>query len=155
ELISYDLWLSLSQLIEWVCDHWRQPDEGIWEVRGGSHRFLYSALMCWVAIDRGVRLAQKRSFPAPLAKWTAIRDDIYRSVYRDFWDPQLKSFVQFAGAKTLDAAALLMPLVRFIGPSDPRWRSTLYAVNENLIEDSLVYRYNVMKGADTGFPGRE
>ncbi len=155
ELISYDFWVHLTELINWVCENWQRPDEGIWEVRGGAHQFLYSRVMCWVAIDRGIRLAQKRSFPAPLGKWLEIRDQIYRDVYKSFWNPELRSFVQYKGADAVDASALLMPLVKFIGPNDPRWRSTLKVINENLTEDSLVYRYNVMKGADTGFPGRE
>jgi GH15 family glucan-1,4-alpha-glucosidase len=111
--------------------------------------------MCWVAVDRGIRLAQKRSFPAPLARWLQTRDEIYSDVYHSFWDGELQTFVQYKGSKTVDAAALLMPLVKFIGPSDPRWRSTLKTINENLVEDSLVYRYNILKGADTGFTGGE
>jgi GH15 family glucan-1,4-alpha-glucosidase len=153
--ISYDFWLNLTQLIDWVCQNWNRPDEGIWEVRGGAHEFLYSRVMCWVAVDRGIRLAQKRSFPAPLDRWLKVRDTIYRDVYENFWDKELRTFVQYKGAKTVDASALLMPLVRFIGATDPRWRSTLKVIDENLVEDSLVYRYNVLKGADTGFPGRE
>jgi GH15 family glucan-1,4-alpha-glucosidase len=155
ELISYDFWQHLTQLIDWVCDNWQRADEGIWEVRGGAHEFLYSRVMCWVAVDRGLRLAQKRSFPAPWQKWTAVRDEIYRDVYNNFWDPELKCFVQFKGSKAVDAAALLMPLVKFIGPNDPRWRSTLNVINEQLVEDSLVFRYNVMKGAAEGLSGRE
>jgi GH15 family glucan-1,4-alpha-glucosidase len=155
EFISYDFWQNLARLIDWVCDHWQQPDEGIWEVRGGAHEFLYSRVMCWVAVDRGLRLAQKRSFPAPWQKWTAVRDEIYNDVYNHFWDRELKCFVQFKGAKAVDASALLMPLVKFIGPNDPRWRSTLQVINEQLVEDSLVFRYNVMKGAAEGVPGRE
>ena len=155
ELISYDFWRHLVQLIDWVCDNWRQADKGIWEVRGGVYEFLYSRVMCWVAIDRGLRLAEKRSFPASRGKWQQVRDEIYRDVYNEFWDPELQSFVQYKGAKTVDASALLMPLVKFIGPTDPRWRSTLKCINQNLVEDSLVYRYNVLKGANSGFPGRE
>ena len=155
ELISYDFWLKLTELVDWVCRNWQRADEGIWEVRGGAHQFLYSRVMCWVAVDRAIRLAQKRSFPAPLADWMRIRDQIYRDVYEEFWDAQLRSFVQYKGSKAVDGAALLMPLVRFIGPNDPRWRSTLEVINRDLVEDSLVYRYNVLKGADTGFPGQE
>ena len=155
ELISYDFWLNLARLIDWVCENWCRPDEGIWEVRGGAHEFLYSRVMCWVAVDRGIRLAQKRSFPAPLQRWIAVRDEIYHDIYNAFWDPALQSFVQYKGSKTVDASALLMPLVKFIGPNDPRWRSTLKTINETLVEDSLVYRYNILKGADTGFPGGE
>jgi GH15 family glucan-1,4-alpha-glucosidase len=155
ELISYDLWEHLAHLILWVCQNWQRPDEGIWEVRGGAREFLYSRVMCWVAIDRGLRLAQRRSFPAPVAEWQQVRDEIYRDVYEKFWDPELRTFVQYKGAKTVDAAALLMPLVKFIGPSDPRWRCTLQAINQHLVEDSLVYRYCILEGTDTGFPGRE
>jgi GH15 family glucan-1,4-alpha-glucosidase len=155
EPISYDFWLNLTRLIDWVCDHWQLPDEGIWEVRGGRQEFLYSRVMCWVAIDRGIRLATKRSFPAPLDRWLRVRDEIYRDVYENFWDEELKTFVQYKGAKAVDAAALLMPLVKFIGSNDPRWLSTLNVINRELNEDSLIYRYNVLRGADTGFPGRE
>ena len=155
EPISYDFWTNLTHLINWVCEHWQKPDKGIWEVRGGPFEFLYSKVMCWVAIDRGIRLAHKRSFPAPLARWYEIRDEIYKDVYRSFWDGELKCFVQYRGAKTVDASALLMPLVKFISPTDPRWKSTLKVINEQLVEDSLVYRYSVIKGADTGFSGSE
>jgi len=155
EPISYDLWRYLVRLINWVCDHWREPDYGIWEVRGGPYPFLHSRVMCWVAIDRGLRLAQKRSFPAPWDRWVRTRDEIYCNVYDDFWDEELGTFVQFQGSKAVDASALLLPLVKFIGPNDPRWRSTLRLINKRLLEDVLVYRYNVLKGAQDGLPGRE
>ncbi|MHC1769893.1 MAG: glycoside hydrolase family 15 protein [Verrucomicrobiia bacterium] len=155
EAISYDLWQNLARLIDWVCDHWHLPDEGIWEVRGGRQEFLHSRVMCWVAVDRGIRLANKRSFPAPLDRWLRVRDAIYRDVYENFWDEELQTFVQYKGAKAVDAAALLMPLVKFISSRDPRWLSTLNVINRELSEDSLIYRYNVLRGADTGFPGRE
>jgi GH15 family glucan-1,4-alpha-glucosidase len=155
ELISYDLWRNLVQLIDWVCDNWRQRDAGIWEVRGGPREFLYSRVMCWVAVDRGLRLAEKRSFPAPWEKWRQTRDDIYGDVYENFWNQELGCFVQFKGSHAVDASALLMPLVKFIGPTDPRWLSTLRVINEQLVEDSLVRRYNVLKGAATGFGGNE
>ncbi|SPE52470.1 Glycoside hydrolase 15-related [Verrucomicrobia bacterium] len=155
EPISYDFWRHLVQLIDWVCANWRWPDHGIWEVRGGPHEFLYSRVMCWVAVDRGMRLAEKRSFPAPMDKWRQVRDEIYRDVYEEFWDGELGCFVQYKGSKAVDASTLLMPLVKFIGPNDPRWRSSLRVINEQLLEDFSVYRYNVMKGANSGFPGGE
>jgi GH15 family glucan-1,4-alpha-glucosidase len=155
EPISYDFWTHLRELVNWVCRNWRRPDEGIWEVRGGAREFLYSRVMCWVAVDRAIRLAHKRSFPAPLSDWTQTRDEIYVDVYENFWDREFNTFVQFKGAKTVDAAALLMPMVKFIGPNDPRWRSTLERINERLVEDSLVYRYSLMKGFEDGLPGRE
>jgi GH15 family glucan-1,4-alpha-glucosidase len=155
EPISYDFWTQLLKLVDWLCHNWRRKDEGIWEVRSGPQEFLYSRVMCWVAIDRAIRLAVKRSFPAPLDLWIPIRDEIYRDIYENFWDNELRTFVQYKGAKIVDASALLMPLVKFIGSNDPRWRSTLAVINERLVEDSLVYRYNVLKGAEDGLPGRE
>jgi GH15 family glucan-1,4-alpha-glucosidase len=155
EAISYDFWLFLCRLVEWVCVHWRKPDQGIWEVRGGARQFLYSRVLCWVAIDRAMQIALHRSFPAPLARWHRIRDEIYRSVYKDFWNPAMKSFVQYPRAGTVDAAALLLPMVRFISPADPCWRSTLKAIEKDLVEDSLVYRYRLGKAAPDGFHGRE
>lgn len=153
--ISYDFWTNLTRLIEWIGENWHLPDEGIWEVRGGRREFLNSRVMSWVAMDRGVRLAEKRSFPAPVQRWRAIRDDIYRDVYENFWDSELKTFVQYRGSKTVDASALLMPLVRFIGSSDPRWLSTLRAIEESLVEDSFVHRYNIGSAAADALPGSE
>ena len=155
EGIHHDLWEQLIRLIDWVCVHWRSPDEGIWEVRGGKKEFLYSRFMCWVAIDRAVRLARKRSFPAPLGRWLAVRDEIYREIFRDFWDASRGTFVQHKGSKTVDAATLLMPLVRFISPSDRRWLSTLRAIEQDLVDDSLVYRYRPKCAAPDGIMGDE
>lgn len=153
--ISYDLWQNLVRLIDWVCDHWRMPDEGIWEVRGGQKEFLYSRLMTWVALDRAVRLAQKRSFPAPLDHWIRTRDDIYRDIVDNFWDPKRKTFVQHLGSTVVDASTLLMPMVKFIGPTDPRWSTTLQAIEEELVDDSLVFRYRIGTAASDGLLGEE
>ncbi|MDJ0626602.1 MAG: glycoside hydrolase family 15 protein [Candidatus Caenarcaniphilales bacterium] len=139
--ISHNLWKNLVRLVNWVCRNWRQPDEGIWEVRGPRRDFLYSRLMCWVAIDRGIRLAMKRSLPGPIDEWMKTRDIIYNEIFTEFWDPRLKAFVKYKGAKQLDAACLLMPLVKFISPIDPMWLSTMRAVEDELVYDSLVYRY--------------
>ena len=155
EPISYDFWLNLVRLVNWVCVHWQKPDDSIWEVRVGRHEFLYSRVLCWVALDRAIRLAKRRSFPAPLARWTSVRDRIYQEVYHRFWNPKLGAFVQFKGAKAVDASSLLMPLVKFIAPTDPRWRSHMNTIEKALVEDSLVYRYNVLAGSQDGLPGRE
>lgn len=155
EPISYDFWCDLIRMIDWVSENWRRKDEGIWEVRGGQQHFLYSRLQCWVAIDRAMRLADKRSLPAPMARWRAVRDEIHREIFTVFWDPQLEAFVQARGSKTLDASCLLMPLVRFIGGRDPRWLSTLRAVEGALVDDSLVYRYRVGAAAADGLRGEE
>ncbi|HEX5724014.1 MAG TPA: glycoside hydrolase family 15 protein [Longimicrobiaceae bacterium] len=151
EPISYDFWNALTRLVDWVCEHWRTPDHGIWEVRRSTLEYLHSRVLCWVAVDRAVRLAAKRSFPAPFARWLEARDAIYRSVFEEFWHPGKRAFVQARGGEALDAAALLMPLLRFVSPTDPRWTSTLEALRRELVEDSLVRRYRVNRGLADGF----
>lgn len=148
--VDYDAWQDITKLVDWVCKHYRQKDEGIWEVRGGAQEFLYSRLMCWVAVDRGIRLAEKRSFPTPPEKWFKTRDDIYQQIYTDFWDPKQGVFIQAIGRKDLDAASLMMPMVRFLSPTDRRWLSTLRAIEKDLVEDSLVYRYRNDDGLSGG-----
>ena len=155
EPISYDLWNNLVRLIDWVSKNWMKKDDGIWEIRGDRKEFLYSRVMCWVALDRGVRLALKRSFPAPLDRWLRTRDQIYKEIIKDFWNPKRKAFMQYRGADSMDAASLLMPLVKFVGPTDPRWLSTLRAIEEELVDDSLVYRYRIGKAASDGISGEE
>ena len=142
DAIPHDGWKRLCTLVDWVGGNWTRPDEGIWEVRGGSRQFLHSRVMCWVAVDRAWRLAAKRSLPAPLEKWQELRNQIYESVFADFWNEELKSFVAYEGADFVDASALLMPLVRFISPIDPKWLATMKKIERDLTEDALVYRYN-------------
>ena len=155
EAISHSLWMNLVRLLNWLCENWQQPDEGIWEVRGGKQHFLHSRLMSWVALDRGLRLAAKRSFPAPVERWQRERDTIYNDIHENFWDPELEAFVQYLGSKYLDASSLLMPLVRFISPTDPRWLKHMKAVERTLVFDSLVYRYNIGESAPDGLIGEE
>jgi GH15 family glucan-1,4-alpha-glucosidase len=145
--ISFELWQSLSELVNWVCDNWRRPDEGIWETRGGKKHFVYSKLMCWVAVDRALRLADKRSFPADRTKWLKCRDDIYLDIMNNGWCPERNAFVQHYGSKQLDASNLIMPLVFFMAPTDPRMLATLDATMKDpqeggLVRGGLVYRYN-------------
>jgi GH15 family glucan-1,4-alpha-glucosidase len=153
--IGYDAWQNIVRLMDWLCVNWHRPDQGIWEVRSGREEFLYSRVMCWVALDRAIRLATKRSFPAPLPRWYETRDTIYQDIFTRFWDAKQGAFIQHAGATTLDAAALLMPLVRFVSPTDPRWISTLRAIACALVSDSLVYRYRDMDGFSDGLSGQE
>jgi len=155
EPISHDLWGSVWQLVDYVTDHWQLPDEGIWEVRGGQQEFLYSRLMCWVAVDRGIRLGNRRSFPYPADRWRATRDAIYYDIMANFWDPSRETFVQAKGSKSVDASNLLMPMVKFISPTDPRFLSTLRAMTEDLVDDSLVFRYRVGDAASDGLTGDE
>ncbi|NGX61690.1 MAG: Trehalase [Chlamydiae bacterium] len=140
EAISHDFWVQLTNQINWLCENWDQPDEGIWEVREGRQHFLYSRLMCWVAIDRMVRMARYRSYPMP-PHWKGVRDKIREQIFTEFWNEKRQTFVQFKGTDRVDAATLLMPLTRFIGAKDPKWLSTLKTIEEDLVSDSLVYRY--------------
>lgn len=153
--VSYDLWNQIRKLVDFVAENWREPDTGIWEIRDGKREFLFSRVMCWVAMDRGIRLARKRGRPAPLDRWIAERDAAYESVFRDFWSREKRAFVQFKGTEALDAGALVMPLVRFISPTDPRWLSTLEAIRGELTEDSLVYRYRVNEAFDEHLEGED
>lgn len=140
--MSFSGWQQLTETIEYVCRNWEQPDEGIWEVRGGVRHFLHSRLMCWVALDRALRLGELASFPAPVQRWREIRDRIFRSIHEEFWNEDIKAFVQYRGASNVDASALLMPMVRFISPIDPRWLSTMEAIEEQLVVDAFVQRYD-------------
>jgi GH15 family glucan-1,4-alpha-glucosidase len=153
--ISYDAWHRVQRSLEWLSKNWQRPDEGIWEVRGGRREFLHSRLMCWVAFDRVSRLAEKRSLAGPTERWREIRDAIYEDIFTNFWSEDRKAFVQYKGANTLDASVLLMPLMRFISPVDPRWLSTLEAIEKSLTEDALVYRYDNISAPIDGLPGSE
>jgi GH15 family glucan-1,4-alpha-glucosidase len=155
EPISHDLWVRLSRLVEWVVEHWRLPDHGIWEIRSEKREHLSSRLLCWVAVDRAVRLAMRRSFPAPLARWIEARDEIYNSIFDEMWNPKLGAFVGERGGTEMDASVLLMPLLRFISPTDPRWTSTMKAVTRDLVEDSLVRRYRIQGAETDGFADDE
>jgi GH15 family glucan-1,4-alpha-glucosidase len=153
--ISYDLWQHLRRLLDFVCANWQLKDEGIWEVRGGKQHFVYSKLMSWVALDRGLRLADKRSFPADRTNWLAVRDQIYEEIMKRGWSEKRNSFVQHYDTDALDASNLIMPLTFFISPTDPRMLSTIDATLDTLVSDSLVYRYQIGKGAEDGFEGGE
>ncbi|HWD19647.1 MAG TPA: glycoside hydrolase family 15 protein [Verrucomicrobiae bacterium] len=140
--MSQELWANISRLVEWVWRHWRQPDKSIWEFRTPSREFLYSRVLCWVALDRGIRLAVAQSLPAPLMRWHEMRDRIYQDIHRNFFDAKLGAFVQYRGAKSVDASAFLLPPFRFISAADPRWTSTMRVLEKELSEDFLLYRYN-------------
>jgi GH15 family glucan-1,4-alpha-glucosidase len=159
EPVSYEIWLSLRRLVDWVCDNWQRKDAGIWEVRGGEEHFVYSKLMCWVAVDRGLRLADKRSFPADRERWVKVRDSIYEEIMKKGWNDSREAFVQYFGSETLDAANLMMPLVFFLSPTDPRMLTTLEAIlmppeKGGLVANNLVYRYNTGETGD-GLSGEE
>jgi GH15 family glucan-1,4-alpha-glucosidase len=151
--IGYDSWLDLRRLVDWVCENWSRPDEGIWEVRSGRQHFVFSRLMCWVAVDRGLRLAQKRSLPADELRWRDVRNEIYEDIMRHGWDPNQKAFVRAYGSTGLDAANLLMPLVFFTAPNDPRMLATIDAIRKPITQGglgagSLIYRYQRLQNVD-------
>jgi GH15 family glucan-1,4-alpha-glucosidase len=157
--IAYDMWLKIRERLEWICDNWQRPDAGIWEMRNREEHFTYSKVMSWVALDRGIRLTEKRAFPANRARWLQERDRIYEEVMNRGWNPKRKAFTQFYGSEDLDASLLIMPLVFFMAPNDPRMLSTLAAIlesprNGGLVSDSLVYRYPPQPRID-GLPGEE
>ena len=159
ERIGHDFWVEIRDIIDWVADNWQRHDKGIWEIRGVDQPFVYSKLMCWVALDRGLRLAAKRSFPAPYDKWRKERDTIYEEIMSEGWNDEIKAFTQYYGGESLDASNLLMAMVFFISPHDPRMESTLKAMMQSpdeggLLSDGLVYRYNTETKVD-GLSGDE
>jgi GH15 family glucan-1,4-alpha-glucosidase len=152
--VFYEGWQAISNLLDWLADNWDRADEGIWETRGGQQHFTFSRLMSWVAFDRAMRIAENRGFPGDLARWTAARDAIFRQIHERAFHEERGAFVQHYDTDVLDASVLLMPLVRFISPTDPRWLSTLDLITKELVSDSLVYRYNVEASPD-GLEGEE
>ena len=157
--IGHDTWIRIRHRLDWLCENWQQPDEGIWETRGGRRQFVYSKLMCWVALDRGLRLADKRSFPADRTRWLRVRDQIYEEIMQRGWNAERRAFVQHYDSNSLDASNLIMPLVFFLSPNDPRMLDTLAAIRRSpksggLMSDGLVYRYDSETGED-GLHGKE
>ncbi len=152
--IYHDAWVAVAELVDWLCENWDQKDEGIWETRGGRKDFTFSRLMSWVAVERSIRMARQRGLPADLVRWLGVRDEIYAQIMERGWNEKRQAFVQHYGSDVLDASLLLMPLTKFIAPTDPRWLSTLDAIGDELVADSLVYRYNVEASPD-GLRGDE
>jgi GH15 family glucan-1,4-alpha-glucosidase len=152
--VGHPGWTKLSQVTDWLCQHWDQPDEGVWETRGGRQNFTYGRLQCWVALDRMVRLAREHGRPADLTRWIGERDRIYQQIMEHGWNPQRRAFTQHDKTDVLDASLLMLPLVGFVVPSDPMWLSTLDAMDAELVSDSLVYRYDPAASPD-GLRGHE
>jgi GH15 family glucan-1,4-alpha-glucosidase len=153
--LDYDLWTNLRRILDWLSANWREPDEGIWEVRGGKRQFVNSKLMSWVALERAGRISRQRGLPAGVGRWSAERDAIYEEIMERGWNPQKGSFVQHYGSDALDASLLLMPLMKFVGPTDPRWLATLERIQKELAYDTLVDRYRVAEAAPDGLSGEE
>ena len=157
--ISYDFWTQLRRLVNWIADNWERTDEGVWEVRGGQRHFTYSKLMAWVALDRAIRLADKRSFPSDRDRWMTERDRIFERIMDEGWSESRQAFVQSFGSESLDASNLMMPLVFFVSPGDPRMLSTLDETLKTpeeggLVANGLTFRYNVEESPD-GLSGEE
>jgi len=159
--ISYDDWVLVRELVDFVVANYKEPDLSIWEVRNKKRHFTYSKIMLWVAIDRGLRLADKRSLPCPnRLRWLAARDDLYEEIMQKAWNSQTRAFGQsYEETDVLDSAVLIMPLVFFMHGSDPRFVSTLRQILKTperggLTSNNLVYRYDVHK-SDDGVGGEE
>jgi GH15 family glucan-1,4-alpha-glucosidase len=147
-------WKAMAHMMDWLAANWDQPEEGIWETRGGRKDFVYGRVMSWVALDRAVRLARDLGRPAALARWEAARDAVYEQVLERGWSPGRQAFVQSHDADIVDAALLAMPITGFVTPRDPMWLSTLEAIEHDLVSDSLVYRYDPSASPD-GLRGSE
>ncbi len=153
--ITLEFWSLLQMQIECVIRDWKLPDHGIWEIRNEKKEFLHSRLMCWVAMDRAIKIAEHRSFPYPEQEWRAVRDEIYNDINQNFWNEDIRAWVQYKGAGEVDASVLLMPLTHFISPLEPRWLSTMEAIDKYLRLDVLIYRYQNHEEKTDGLDGEE
>ncbi|WP_246081525.1 glycoside hydrolase family 15 protein [Nocardioides litoris] len=152
--ISHDAWTDLLRVLDWVMDNWDRDDAGMWEIRDEPRAHTTSRLMCWVAVERMMRTARQRGLPGDIAAWSRVRDAIYERIQEKSWDPEVGAYMQSEGSDSLDAGVLLMPMVKFVAPNDPRFVSTLEAIEERLVSDSLVFRYDVEESSD-GLDGTE
>jgi GH15 family glucan-1,4-alpha-glucosidase len=132
---------------------WTEPDEGIWEVRGPRQHFVHSKVMAWAAIDRGIKSAENFGLDAPLGRWRPLRDTMHATICEQGFDQSMNSFVQAYGSKLLDASALMIPLVGFVCPDDPRVAGTVAAIEKHLMRDGFVARYDTAKTEDGLPPG--
>ncbi len=152
--VAHQGWQELTKIIDWVADHWDQPDEGVWETRGGRQDFTYGRFQCWVALDRAIRMAERSGRPANVAKWATERDRLYDQIMERGWNKKAGAFTQHYGTDVMDSSLLLMPIEGFVSALDPMWLSTLRAIDKELVSDSLVYRYNPAASPD-GLHGDE
>ena len=152
--ISADAWSDMTRVVGWLMEHWDQPDAGMWEIRDEPRHHTTSRLMAWVAVERMIRIARQRGLPGDLEAWSQVRDEIYERIMTTAWDEDQKAFVQHEGSDALDAGVLLMPMVKFLAPNDPRFRHTLEAIEERLVTDSLVFRYD-QNSLHDGLHGQE
>ncbi|MEF9425752.1 MAG: glycoside hydrolase family 15 protein [Candidatus Mariimomonas ferrooxydans] len=149
--IDADMWPFLRNICDYVVLHWRDRDSGIWEIRGGPFQFVYSKVMCWVALDRGIIIAGRYGFPANIKKWKKTRTEIKDEVLGKGWSDEKQAFVQHYETDALDSSNLLMPILGFLPFTDPRIISTIEAIQRELSHDGFLYRYT----GDDGLPGKE
>lgn len=128
--------------------NWRRPDAGMWEIRDQTQTHTSSRLMCWVAIERMIRTARQRGLPGDIGAWSEARDEIYAEIMNDSWDPEVGCFMSYPGSHTVDASVLLMPMLKFLAPTDPRFLASLAVIEDRLVSDSLVFRYDPNRTAD-------
>ncbi len=150
ERLSHRNWHVLSALVEEAVRHWQEPDSGIWEIRGERRHYVYSKLMCWVAAERGIRLAREHGLPAPFARWQAARDQICATITEYGFNPEMGAFTQVLGGHELDASVLAMPRFGFLPATDPRMQSTIDAIQRDLTRKGLVERYHAEDGLPPG-----
>ncbi len=150
------MWELQCALMDFLRTAWREPDEGLWEVRGGRRHFVHSKVMCWVAADRAVRtLEEHPDLGGDLEGWRALRDEVHRDVCEKGYDPVRNTFTQYYGSRELDAALLFIPRVGFLPPDDPRVVGTIDAIAQELTSGGLVHRYSTLGGTVDGLPGNE
>lgn len=153
--ITYDYWKIIEGYIELVIKNWQQPDRSIWEVRGPKREFIFSKIMCWVALDRAIKIADMFSFPYDFGKWHNMRDTIYKYVYENYWNDKKKAFVQYKGSDNIDASAMLMPILKMISPMSEKWQQTMQSIEKELKSDVLIYRYREQESEIDGLKGKE
>jgi GH15 family glucan-1,4-alpha-glucosidase len=153
--LTYDYWKIIERYVYLVIDNWRNPDHSIWEVRGEKREFLFSRMMCWVAMDRAIKIAERFSFPYDILKWHQVRDEIYTDVYENFWCEEKQAYVQYKGSKNVDASALLMPMLSIMSSYSARWQKTMQAIDKDLRSDVLMYRYREQGTEVDGLKGAE
>jgi GH15 family glucan-1,4-alpha-glucosidase len=153
--VDEDMRGFLVAMADSAAHQWREPDQGIWEVRGEPRHFLYSKVMCWVALDRAIKMAGKLHATNRIGSWKTTRDEIWQTVVRDGWSDSAGAFTQYFGSQSLDASNLMMTIVGFLPAADPRMLATIDAIADRLTDDhGLVYRYRTEDGVD-GLPGAE
>jgi GH15 family glucan-1,4-alpha-glucosidase len=151
DVLTPEQWSALHREIDFVCAHWHEPDHGIWEMRAPEQHHVFSKLMCWVTLDRGLRVAEQEGWEHDGARWAKTRDDIRANILEQGWNPEIGVFPMTYGGSELDAGVLIMPLVGFLPPEDERVQQTVRAIDQQLGRGPLIYRYRM----DDGLPGDE